>query len=112
MGRLPPPPSAPADPDLAILDLYLDQLIQGAGLRAALIKAEAFIEGFEDDDTQVGVAELLAQIRAALTAKRAPPGPRRATRRPFNGPALLVSLFALLPFMAGVAAALLWMHAR
>jgi hypothetical protein len=110
MGHRPPP--ATADPDLAILDLYLDQLIQGAGMRAALIKAQAFIEGFEDDHTQVGVAELLAQIRTALAARSARRWPGRTTRRPFNGPALLVALFALLPFMAGVAAALLWMHAR
>lgn len=38
--------------------------------------------------------------------------PRRDSRRAFNGPALLAGLFLLFPFMAGVAGALLWMHAR
>ena len=33
---------------------------------AALDRAEAFIAGFEDDDTQEGVTEMLAAIRAAL----------------------------------------------
>lgn len=35
-------------------------------LLAALDRAEAFISGFEDDDTQEGVTEMLAAIRAAL----------------------------------------------
>jgi hypothetical protein len=35
-------------------------------LLAALERAEAFIAGFEDDETQEGVAEMLAAIRAAL----------------------------------------------
>lgn len=39
-----------------------------------------------------------------------PPG--RDSRRVFNGPALIAALFFLLPFMAGVAGALLWIHAR
>jgi len=38
--------------------------------------------------------------------------PPRDSRRAFNGPALLAGLVALLPFMAGVAGALLWIHAR
>ncbi len=33
---------------------------------AALDRAEAFIAGFEDDDTQEGIPEMLAAIRAAL----------------------------------------------
>ena len=32
----------------------------------ALERAEAFIAGFEDDDTQEGVTEMLAAIRAVL----------------------------------------------
>jgi hypothetical protein len=32
----------------------------------ALERAEAFIDGFEDDDTQEGVGEMLAAIRVAL----------------------------------------------
>ena len=35
-------------------------------LLAALERAEGFISGFEDDDTQAGVTEMLAAIRAAL----------------------------------------------
>ena len=35
-------------------------------LLAALERAEGFISGFEDDDTQEGVTEMLAAIRAAL----------------------------------------------
>lgn len=35
-------------------------------LLAALDRAEAFIAGFEDDETQEGVAEMLAAIRAAI----------------------------------------------
>jgi hypothetical protein len=35
-------------------------------LLEALERAEAFIDGFEDDDTQEGVTEMLAAIRAAL----------------------------------------------
>lgn len=34
----------------------------------ALRKAESFISGFEDDETQVGIPELLAEIRTAITA--------------------------------------------
>jgi hypothetical protein len=35
-------------------------------LLAALERAEGFISGFEDDNTQEGVTEMLAAIRAAL----------------------------------------------
>lgn len=35
-------------------------------LLAALDRAEAFIAGFEDDDTQEGIPEMLAAIRAAI----------------------------------------------
>lgn len=35
-------------------------------LLEALERAEAFIDGFEDDNTQEGVTEMLAAIRAAL----------------------------------------------
>jgi hypothetical protein len=35
-------------------------------LLAALDRAEAFIAGFEDDETQEGIAEMLAAIRTAL----------------------------------------------
>lgn len=34
-------------------------------MRAALAQAESFIAGFEDDDLQEGIAELLATMRAA-----------------------------------------------
>jgi hypothetical protein len=37
-----------------------------SAMLAALDRAEAFISGFEDDDTQEGVTEMLAAIRAAL----------------------------------------------
>lgn len=33
---------------------------------AALDRAEAFIAGFEDDETQDGITEMLAAIRAAI----------------------------------------------
>jgi hypothetical protein len=39
---------------------------------AALIKAERFIAGFEGDELQEGVGELLSEIRAALAKARAP----------------------------------------
>ena len=35
-------------------------------LQAALIKAEFFIRGFEDDETQEGITELLTEIRSAI----------------------------------------------
>jgi len=35
-------------------------------LLEALERAEGFISGFEDDETQEGVTEMLAAIRAAL----------------------------------------------
>lgn len=35
-------------------------------LTHALVRAEAFIAGFEDDDTQEGITELLLEIRCAL----------------------------------------------
>lgn len=41
---------------------------QGAGLAAALRRAEAFVSGFEDDDSQEGVDQLLHEMRAALTS--------------------------------------------
>jgi len=37
-----------------------------SAMLAALDRAEAFISGFEDDNTQEGVTEMLAAIRAAL----------------------------------------------
>lgn len=37
-----------------------------SAMLAALDRAEAFISGFEDDDTQEGVTEMLAAIRVAL----------------------------------------------
>lgn len=37
-----------------------------AAVLEALDRAEAFIDGFEDDDTQEGVGEMLAAIRVAL----------------------------------------------
>jgi len=37
---------------------------------AALERAEGFISGFEDDDTQEGVTEMLAAIRAALASAK------------------------------------------
>lgn len=40
--------------------------VERDALAAALRAAEGFIVGFEDDSTQEGIAELLAQIRAAL----------------------------------------------
>jgi hypothetical protein len=39
-------------------------------LLAALERAEGFISGFEDDDTQEGIAEMLAAIRAALASAK------------------------------------------
>lgn len=39
---------------------------QAAAATAALKKAEAFIVGFEDDPDQVGIPELLEDIRAAI----------------------------------------------
>jgi len=33
---------------------------------AALERAEGFISGFEDDDTQEGIGEMLATVRAAI----------------------------------------------
>jgi hypothetical protein len=37
-----------------------------SAMLAALERAEGFISGFEDDNTQEGVTEMLAAIRAAL----------------------------------------------
>jgi hypothetical protein len=37
-----------------------------AAVLAALERAEGFISGFEDDDTQEGVTEMLAAIRVAI----------------------------------------------
>jgi hypothetical protein len=42
----------------------------------ALQRAEAFIEGFEDDRTQVGITALLRDIRIGIAAARARPGLR------------------------------------
>lgn len=38
-------------------------------LVSACQRAEAFIAGFEDDETQEGIAELLAEIRSAASLK-------------------------------------------
>lgn len=48
---------------------------QAAAATAALKKAEAFVVGFEDDDIQVGIPELLEDIRAAIAG--APTDPVR-----------------------------------
>lgn len=37
-----------------------------AAMLAALERAEGFISGFEDDDTQEGVTDMLAAIRVAI----------------------------------------------
>lgn len=39
----------------------------------ALVQAEAFIEGFEDDATQEGIADILAGLRAAIQRERVRP---------------------------------------
>lgn len=39
----------------------------------ALVQAEAFISGFEDDETQEGVADILAGLRAAIQREQAMP---------------------------------------
>lgn len=39
-------------------------------LVSSLIKAEAFISGFEDDEAQEGIAEVLSDIRAAIKQAR------------------------------------------
>ncbi|TJW14410.1 MAG: hypothetical protein E5W82_10565 [Mesorhizobium sp.] len=39
----------------------------------ALIQAESFIAGFEDDETQEGVADMLAGLRAAIQRERTRP---------------------------------------
>lgn len=110
-----PAPPSRRDP-ATYADLYLQQLDQSLDLYRALIKAERFIAGFEDDPDQDGVPELLAEIRAAVdvavSGRAALDRRSRRSRRAFNGPALLSALFAPLPFMAGVAGALLWIHAR
>lgn len=45
-------------------------------LTRTLVRAEAFIAGFEDDDTQEGIAELLREIRCALDRIPIPQFPR------------------------------------
>lgn len=39
----------------------------------ALTRAESFISGFEDDETQEGVADILAGLRMALKREQAAP---------------------------------------
>jgi len=48
--------------DLAKSIFYVEDL------QSALKRAEAFIVGFEDDDAQEGITEMLAAIRAALAS--------------------------------------------
>jgi len=48
-------------------------IINCALIREALERAEGFIEGFEDDECQEGIADLLAVIRAALAQVQQPP---------------------------------------
>lgn len=42
------------------------ELVGGADMLAELRKAESFISGFEDDEMQEGIDEMLAGIRAAI----------------------------------------------
>ncbi|RUV37443.1 hypothetical protein [Mesorhizobium sp. M7A.F.Ca.MR.148.00.0.0] len=46
----------------------------------ALTQAESFISGFEDDETQEGIADILAGIRAAIQRERARPDLLAAVR--------------------------------
>jgi hypothetical protein len=39
----------------------------------ALMRAEEFISGFEDDETQEGIADILAGLRKAISVERAAP---------------------------------------
>ncbi|MES0218007.1 hypothetical protein NKL07_21920 [Mesorhizobium sp. C280B] len=39
----------------------------------ALVQAESFISGFEDDETQEGVSDILAGLRAAIPREQARP---------------------------------------
>lgn len=45
---------------------FVKMLQQRTGLLATLQRAEAFIAGFEGDETQDGIDELLTEIRSAL----------------------------------------------
>lgn len=62
----------PLEPVRDMLKAEVDRIVEAQHhtrapqMRAALQKAETFISGFEDDTSQEGVPELLAEIRAAM----------------------------------------------
>lgn len=60
------PPHVLANRDQSTAEANARLIAAAPDLLAALDRAEAFISGFEDDDTQEGVTEMLAAIRAAL----------------------------------------------
>jgi hypothetical protein len=45
-------------------------------MQSALVAAESFISGFEDDEMQEGIDELLAMLRAEMPLSALPPGTR------------------------------------
>lgn len=48
------------------------QILDIEKIKAALATAEGFVRGFEDDETQEGVGEMLQKIRDAQTIMNAP----------------------------------------
>lgn len=66
------------DQHLAIVDLQADK----SRMAEALTDAERFIRGFEDDEHQEGVDELLAKVRMALPAGETDRKPSQAASDP------------------------------
>ena len=64
------PPHVLANRDQSTAEANARLIAAAPAMLAALDRAEAFISGFEDDDTQEGVTEMLAAIRAALANAR------------------------------------------
>lgn len=60
------PPHVLANRDQATAEANARLITAAPDLLAALDRAEAFIAGFEDDDTQDGIPEMLAAMRAAI----------------------------------------------
>lgn len=93
-----------APPEFDIFERYWKAEVRRSyAFRRALEKAERFISGFEGDELQDGVDDLLAEIRDTLLTGEPASEPRQSLLRD-------LALLALIPATLALMAGLIWTH--